>query len=67
VSVSSSIPTDQEDVLSNQAKWSVALRLLGEALKLLDESDGPLEVGAQLDLTIHRLEGAIHQSVQRHR
>jgi hypothetical protein len=30
-----------------------------EALALLDESNAPLEIGAELDLAIHRLQNAL--------
>lgn len=39
--------------------WLLALRQLTDTLKLLDESNGPLEVGAQIDLAIHRLRAAL--------
>lgn len=38
--------------------WLLALRQLTDTLKLLDESNAPLEVGAQIDLAIHRLRAA---------
>ena len=37
----------------------LALGQLTEALRLLDESKAPPEIGAELDLAIHRLENAI--------
>lgn len=36
-----------------------ALRLMSGALKLLDEEGAPSEIGAHLDLAIHRLEGLL--------
>jgi hypothetical protein len=51
--------------LSDQARWAAALRLLQEALNVLDDSDAPPEIGAQLSMAINRLERAIHRSVQR--
>jgi hypothetical protein len=41
------------------SKWTLALRQLIEALQLLDESNAPPEIGAGLDLAIHRLQEAI--------
>ena len=40
-------------------RWRSALTHLSEALKILDKSDGPTHVRAQLDQTIHRLSEAI--------
>lgn len=40
-------------------KWPLALGLLTDALQLLDESNAPLEIGAEIDLAIHRLRAAI--------
>lgn len=37
--------------------WSEALALMRKALAILDESNAPPEVGADLDLAIARLEG----------
>lgn len=54
-----------DDLLPKEAQQSAALRLLKEALQLLDNSGGPTELGAQLDSVIHRLEAAVHRSVQR--
>lgn len=54
-----------EEVLGKQARWSAALRLLTEALQLLDENGAPPEIGAQLSMAIDRLEKSIHRSVQR--
>ena len=40
-------------------KWVVALERMTDALRLLDESDAPPDVGAQLDLAIERLKEEI--------
>ena len=40
----------------------LALRQLTEALRLLDESNAPPEIGAGLDLAIHRLQNAIRSA-----
>ena len=53
-----------ESAPSNSDKWSLALRHLDEALKLLDEGDAPPEVGADLDMAIHRLRSAIEGRTQ---
>ena len=45
-----------------ETKWALALRRLTEALRLLDESNAPPEIGAQLDLAIHRLQIAIRDA-----
>ena len=52
-----------EDIMSNQARWSSALLFLREALQLLDQSEAPPELGAQLDQVINRLEASIHKAV----
>jgi hypothetical protein len=44
---------------SGHGKWPQALEHLSEALKILDESDAPPEIGADLDLVIHRLRSAM--------
>ena len=44
---------------SGRSQWVLALGQLTEALRLLDESKAPPEIGAELDLAIHRLENAI--------
>ena len=43
-------------------KWSLALRQLSDTLKLLDESNAPLEIGAEIDFAIHRLRAALESS-----
>lgn len=53
-----------ESASTNSDKWSLALGHLNEALKLLDESDAPPEVGAELDMAIHRLKSAIEGQTQ---
>ena len=50
--------------LPEHAKHAAALRLLREALQLLDESDAPPEFGAQLDQVIVRLERFIHGTMR---
>ena len=49
---------------SDHGKWSLALRQLGEALRLLDESNAPPEVGADLSRAIDRLQKAIQRSAK---
>ena len=44
---------------ADRDKWSLALRQLVDTLKLLDESNAPLEIGAEIDFAIHRLRAAI--------
>jgi hypothetical protein len=53
-----------EKASANSDKWSLALNHLNEALRLLDESDAPPEVGAELDLAIHRLRSSIEGRTQ---
>ena len=53
-----------ENASGDYAKWSQALHRLTEALSLLDEGDAPPELGAQLDLIIHRLKSAIERAAQ---
>lgn len=48
-----------ENALDQRAQWSVALRQLTEAMRLLDESNAPPELGARLDEVIQRLRHAI--------
>lgn len=50
--------------LPEYGKRTAALRLLREALQLLDEGNAPPEFGAQLDQVIVRLERFIHQSIR---
>ena len=40
-------------------RWRSALESLEEALRILDESDAPPQIGAQLDLAIQRLREVI--------
>lgn len=49
----------RETSSDNRSKWSLALERMTEALALLDESNAPLEIGAELDLAIHRLQNAL--------
>ena len=65
MSTTSPASLGHEETLDQNASWLTALRLLREALELLDRSHAPAEIGAQLDQTIHRLETAIHQSIRR--
>jgi hypothetical protein len=53
-----------ENASVNSDKWSLALQHLDEALRLLDEGDAPAEVGADLDMAIHRLRSAIDGAAQ---
>jgi hypothetical protein len=39
--------------------WNEALRLMRAALEILDNCDGPPDVGAHLDLAIARLESHV--------
>jgi hypothetical protein len=41
-------------------QWNAALKLLQQALEILDESEGPPHVGAMVDLAINRLQEAIN-------
>jgi len=43
----------------NRTSWGSALSQMQEALRLLDESDAPPQVGAQLDLAIQQLKDEI--------
>lgn len=56
---SSHLPSDHEQTPEESGKWSLALRHLIEALKLLDESNAPAEIGARLDHAIHDLQDLI--------
>ena len=47
--------SDGSPAPSNGDRAVEALRLMEEALQLIDENDGPLDAGAQLDSAIHRL------------
>ena len=42
------------------ASWSTALALLDRALKILDDSHAPGEIGAGLDLARCQLQAALH-------
>ena len=42
--------------------WALALQQMMAALELLDKSDAPPEVGANLDLAIYRLREALRVS-----
>ena len=54
-----------QNVLSEQSKRAAALRLLRQALVLLDESNASPELGAKLHEVITSLERSIHRSVRR--
>lgn len=47
-----------------RATWSLAMQRMSEALALLDQSHAPPEIGAELDLAIHRLQNAIDAGVE---
>ena len=53
------------DVLSEHGKRAAALRLLRQALQLLDESNAPPELGARLDEVVTRVERSIYRGVRR--
>lgn len=60
---SSPAPSGSESAWTNDGgHWSQALSRMEAALRLLDESDGPPHVGAQLDLAIQQLRDEIAQS-----
>ena len=61
--------TDSHCSISNEAQassclqlasWSTALALLERALKILDDSHAPGEIGASLDLARCQLEAALN-------
>ena len=47
------------DWADNLANWGSALSQMQTALRMLDESDAPPQVGAQLDLAIQHLKDEI--------
>lgn len=49
-------PAGGSDPSSKERQADEALRLMQRALGLLDEAEGPDEVGAHLDLAMHRLQ-----------
>jgi hypothetical protein len=53
---------DDGDWAGDKAGWVSALSRMQEALRLLDESDAPAQVGAQLDLAIQQLKDEIGQA-----
>lgn len=58
----SSVEAKNEGPWANdRAGWSFALSRMEEALNLLDESDAPAHIGAQLDLAIQQLRAEIAQ------
>jgi len=64
VNTSTPAAAGNENPHDERGKWLVVLRQLTEALKLLDESNAPPEVGAELDLAIHHLRRAIERAPQ---
>lgn len=52
---------DEGPWAENRAGWTFALSRMEEALRLLDESDAPPQIGAQLDLAIQQLKEQIAQ------
>ena len=52
---------DEGSWADNRASWGSALSQMQEALRLLDESEAPPQVGAQLDLAIQQLKDEIDQ------
>jgi hypothetical protein len=63
MSSGSRIPAaDNSDVLGKEARANEALNLMLQALKLLDKNEGPPDVGAHLDLAIHRLQESIEKN-----
>ena len=62
----SSVKANDEDAWpGNQAGLGAALARMKEALRLLDESDAPSQIGAQLDLAIQQLQDEISQVQQK--
>jgi hypothetical protein len=60
--VTSGTPSRASDIIARRGRiqrWVTALERMSEALKTLDESDGPADVGAHLDLAIERLKTEI--------
>jgi ribosomal protein S7 len=53
-----------ENVTRDHGKASTALRLMEQALELIDANDGPHDAGAILDHAIHRLRA--HLEATRH-
>jgi hypothetical protein len=53
---------DEDDWAGNRVGLMSALSRMQEALRLLDESDAPPQVGAQLDLAIQQLKQEIEGS-----
>lgn len=47
------------DQLNKDAAMNDALTLLSNALDLLDRTEAPADVGAHVDLAIHRLQAAL--------
>ena len=51
---------DPCDASGPAVRWEQALGHMREALRMLDESDAPPEIGGYLDLALCRLEEALH-------
>jgi len=64
VSSGTPAPAGNENALSEKAKWSLALGQLAEALRLLDESNAPPEIGARLYEVIQRVRTLIELGPQ---
>jgi hypothetical protein len=50
---------DEDGWVGNRVGLMSALSRMQEALRLLDESDAPPQIGAQLDLAVQQLKQAI--------
>ena len=57
----SSVEAEDGPWAENRAGWMFALSRMQEALRVLDESDAPPQIGAQLDLAIQQLKDQIAQ------
>ena len=53
-------PVETGGRVSRVQQWTTALSHLQTALRILDESEAPPHIGAELDLAINRLNDAIH-------
>jgi hypothetical protein len=49
----------RESTPDSRSLWSLALDRMSEALALLDRSNAPPEIGAELDLALNRLQDVI--------
>lgn len=50
---------ENSNAMGRRARVNEALNLMLQALELIDKNEGPTEVGAHLDLAIHRLQESI--------